>query len=171
METILIASAVFIVLIYFFAPILDFYVYTSIDNFSFILLLTSINVPIAILTGVIVALYRSVFKIKEIILYGTFIIVPIRAILTYFTYIHTDNIMYFIVIELFTSFLSFVVLFYLFNRDVFPLFFTKKDPNPLVWKISNPVLQIKQEIFTSLTLIFPFFSVKNRHISPENEKK
>ena len=85
----IIVSFIFLVLIYFFAPLLDRYIYKEIDNFSLILLVTSINVPIAFLTGIIISLYRSVFKIKEIMLYGTFIIVPLRALLTYFIFIHT----------------------------------------------------------------------------------
>ena len=117
----IIVSLLFLTLIYFLAPILDVFLYKEINNFTLILLLTSVNVPIAIFMGIIISLYRSTFRIKEIMLYGTFIIVPIRAILTYFIFIYTQNIIYFIVIELLTTLFSLILLFYLFNRDVFSL--------------------------------------------------
>ena len=73
----------FLLLSWFFSPILDNYVYLKIDDFSLILFLVSINVPISIFTSVIISLYRSVFKIKEIVVYNTLFSVPIRAVLTF----------------------------------------------------------------------------------------
>ena len=146
-----VASCLFLVGIYFFAPLLDYYIYKEINDFSFILLVTSINVPIAVFTGVIIALYRSVFKIKEIMLYGTFVIVPLRAILTYVTFIYTENILYFIAIEIFTSSLSFFILFYLFNKNVFSLIFTHKDPD---FKIHSEIKSYAKKMYTNSLVTF-----------------
>ena len=123
----ILTSLFFLIIICFLSPVLDVYIYKEINNFSLILLVTSINIPVSILMGIIVSLYRSVFKIKEIMLYGTFIIVPLRAILTYFIFIYTDNILYFIGIELLTTFISVLILFYLFNKNEFPIIYIKKD--------------------------------------------
>ena len=114
-------SFIFIVLMYIFSPYIDEYIYIKIDDFSFILFLVAIHTPISIFTGIITSLYRSVLKIKELILYSVFIIVPLRAILTLFVFQYTDNIIYFVFIELLTGTLSLSVLFYLFNRREFSL--------------------------------------------------
>ena len=93
---IILVTIFFLLLSWFFSPILDTYVYKKIDDFSFILFLVSINVPISIFTSVIISLYRSVFKIKEIVVYNTLFSVPIRAVLTFFIFQYTSNIVYFI---------------------------------------------------------------------------
>ena len=106
----------FLLLSWFFSPILDTYVYLKIDDFSLILFLVSINVPISIFTSVIISLYRSVFKIKEIVVYNTLFSVPIRAVLTFLIFQYTSNIVYFILIELFVSTVILIFLFYIFNK-------------------------------------------------------
>jgi len=144
-------SFVFLILIYFLAPVLDVYLYKEINNFSLILLVTSINVPISILMGIIIALYRSAFKIKEIMLYGTFIIVPLRAMLTYFIFMYTDNILYFIGIEIFTTFISLSLLFYLFNKNVFPILFVKKD---IGFKIDSEITGYAKKMYAISLVTF-----------------
>ena len=111
-----------------FSSIIDQYIYVKINNFSDFLLLSAFQVPIAIFTGLIIALYRSIFKIKEIVLYGTLVIVPIRAILTFFVFTYFNNVLYFIYIEIFTSLLSLVILLLLYNKNNLSLFI-KRDPN------------------------------------------
>ena len=118
----LLISFIFIVLMFFLSPFIDIYLYKKIDDFSFILFLVAIHAPVSIFTGIITSLYRSVLKIKELILYSVFIIVPLRALLTLFVFQYTDNIIYFIVIELFTAILSSTLLFYFFSKKEFSLF-------------------------------------------------
>ena len=115
----LLVSFIFIVLIFFISPFIDIYIYKKIDDFSFILFLVAIHVPISIFTGIITSLYRSVLKIKELILYSVFIMVPLRALLTLFVFQYADNIIYFIAIELFTGILSSTLLFYFFSKKIF----------------------------------------------------
>ena len=147
----IIISLIFLVLIYFLAPVLDIYIYKKINNFSLILLLVSINVPISILMGIITSLYRSVFKIKEIMLYGTFIIVPLRATLTCFIFMYTDNILYFVGIELLTTSLSLFLLFYLFNKNEFPIIFVKKDPN---FQINSEIKGYAKKMYANTLVTF-----------------
>lgn len=120
-------SIFFMIVMYFIAPYFDQYLYKKINGFYFILLLVSLHAPIAIFTGIITSLYRSVFKIKEIILYSTFIAVPLRAILTFITFQFTENIINFIIIELFTTTLSMVLLFYFFNKKELSLLNLKSE--------------------------------------------
>lgn len=120
-------SLFFLLFIFLFSSYIDKYFYSHIDDFNFILFLVSIHAPISVFTGFITALYRSVFKIKNLIIIGTFIIVPIRALLTLVVFYYTDNIIYFIVIELFTTSLSLLLLFYFFNKNEFRLSFFSKS--------------------------------------------
>jgi len=147
----LVISFVFLVIIYFLAPVLDVYLYKEINNFSLILLVTSINVPISILMGIIISLYRSAFKIKEIMLYGTFIIVPLRAVLTYFIFMYTDNVLYFIGVEMFTSFVSLSLLFYFFNKNVFSIVFVEKD---IDFKIDSEITSYAKKMYTISLVTF-----------------
>ena len=81
-----------------------------------------IHVPISLLFGVIVSLYRSILRIKEIVLYGTFVTVTIRALLTFSIFQFTSNISYFILIEVFTQILVLSILLFLFNKNEFSIF-------------------------------------------------
>jgi O-antigen/teichoic acid export membrane protein len=101
--------------------------------------------------GIIISLYRSAFKIKEIMLYGTFIIVPLRAVLTYFIFIYTDNVLYFIGIEMFTSFVSLSLLFYFFNKNVFSIVFVEKD---LDFKIDSEITSYAKKMYTISLVAF-----------------
>ena len=145
------ASCLFLVLTYFLSPFLDVYVYKQIDNFSLILLVVSINVPIGIFMGVITSLYRSVFRIKEIMLYGTFIIVPLRAVITYFTFMYTDNILYFVGIEIFTSFVSLGMLYYMFNKDALSIFTISKDNS---FKVDSEIKKYGRKMYINSLVSF-----------------
>ena len=144
-------SILFLLFSWFFSPILDSYVYKKIDNFSFILFLVSVNVPISIFTSIIIALYRSVFKIKEIVIYNTLFSVPIRAILTFFIFQYTSNIIYFILIELLVSTLILILLFYLFNKNEFSIFSAVDKKNNLGESV---VLYGKKMYYNSLISFF-----------------
>ena len=134
-----------------FFPILDTYVYLKIDDFSLILFLVSINVPISIFTSVIISLYRSVFKIKEIVIYNTLFSVPIRAVLTFLIFQYTSNIVYFILIELFVSTVILIFLFYIFNKNEFSIFSRNENQTNLD---KNVVLYGKKMYINSLISFF-----------------
>jgi O-antigen/teichoic acid export membrane protein len=112
----------FLVMNYFLSPYIDKFIYTKVDSLSFILFLMSIHVPISLLFGVIISLYRSMLKIKEIVLYGTVVSVLVRAVLTVVVFQFTSNITYFIIIEVFAQILVLFILLFLFNRNQFPIF-------------------------------------------------
>ena len=112
----------YLVLIYFFSSYINNLLYGDIDDLSWLLFVMCISVPISLLFGVIVSLYRSILKIKEIVLYGTLVNVTVRAILTLIVFQFTDDIAYFILLEVFTKILVLFILLYLFNKKEFPLF-------------------------------------------------
>lgn len=109
-------------IVYFTSDIINHYVYNNISGLDWILFIMFIHIPISMLFGVILSLYRSVLKIKEIVLYGTFISVSLRAVLTFLVFQYTDDISYFIFIEIFTQILVLFILLYLFNKKEFSLF-------------------------------------------------
>ena len=148
---IILVTVFFLLLSWFFSPILDTYVYLKIDDFSLILFLVSINVPISIFTSVIISLYRSVFKIKEIVVYNTLFSVPIRAVLTFLIFQYTSNIVYFILIELFVSTVILIFLFYIFNKNEFSIFSRNENQTNLD---KNVVLYGKKMYINSLISFF-----------------
>ena len=88
----------FLLLIYFVSDYINHFIYGDIEGLSWILLIICIHIPISMLFGVVISLYRSVLKIKEIVLYGTVISVSLRAILTFIVFQYTSDISHFILI-------------------------------------------------------------------------
>ena len=109
-------------IIYIFSSYINKFIYNDIDNLSFILFIMCFHVPISMLFGVVVSLYRSVLKIKEIVIYGTFISVTVRALLTLVVFQYTSDISYFILIEIFSQILVLTILLYLFSNREFSIF-------------------------------------------------
>ena len=147
----ILVSCVFLFFMWFLAPWLDNYIYKDIEGFYLILLIVSIHAPISILTGIITSLYRSIFKVKEIIIYGTFVTVPLRAILTYFIFTYTNNIIYFIFIELFTTFLTVAILFYFFNKNEVSFIGVKKEKS---YKIDKDVIDYGKRMYANSLVSF-----------------
>lgn len=117
-----VVGCVYLLLIYFFSPFINQFIYKDIEGLSWILFLICIHVPISMLFGVVVSLYRSVLKIKEIVLYGSFISVSIRAILTFIIFQYTTDITHFILIEIFTQIVVLSILLHLFSKNEFSVF-------------------------------------------------
>jgi len=144
-------SAIFLCSMYFITPLLDEYVYMNTDKFSYLLLIISIHAPISIFMGIITSLYRSVLKIKEIILYGTFISVPLRALLTFIIFQFTGNIIYFVAIEIFTQLITLLLMFYLFHKKEMKLFGVDTD-NTI--PIDKNVLSYAKKIYAHSIILF-----------------
>lgn len=112
-------SLIFMISIYFSKDILDIYLYTEIEDFHYLLLIISIHAPISIFMGIITSLYRSVLKIKEIIIYGTFIAVSLRGILTFVVFQYSADIISFVFIEISVYLIILFLMFYFFNKREF----------------------------------------------------
>ena len=117
-----VVGSIFLGAIYLSSDLINEYLYNDVSGLSWILFIMCIHIPISMLFGVVVSLYRSILKIKEIVLYGTFITVTLRAILTFIIFQFTDEILHFILIEVFTQILVLSILLYLFNKNEFPIF-------------------------------------------------
>ena len=141
-----IVSILFILLMIFLSPILAEIIWPNFNNFSYLLLIVSIHVPISIFMGIIISLYRSVLRIKEILLYGTFISVSLRAILTFivFYYCKKDDISYFVYIEIFTQMITLIILYYLFNKNEFRIFNIKTSKE---YKIEDRIYDYGRNIY------------------------
>lgn len=72
-------------------------------HLGYIIMLSALYIPLTLYMTVLTAGYRSLLQIKEIVLYGTIWMVSIRAILTFMVFSFTDDITYFIFIELFST--------------------------------------------------------------------
>ena len=127
----LIIGSVYLFLIYLFSNYINHFVYGDIDDLSWLLFIICIHVPISMLFGVIISLYRSVLKIKEIVIYGTVVNVIIRAILTFIIFQFTKDIIYFIMLEIFSQILVLSIMLYLFNKNEFSIFI-KSNTNEVI---------------------------------------
>ena len=121
----------YLVLIYFCSSYINHFVYSDIDDLSWLLFIMCIHVPISMLFGVVISLYRSVLKIKEVVLYGTVVTVTVRAFLTFIIFQFTDDIGHFILLEVFTQILVLSILLFLFNKNEFSLF-VKSDAKEII---------------------------------------
>ena len=117
----LIVGIGYAVLIYFLSNYINHFVYSDINGLSWLLCVVCVHVPISMLFGVIISLYRSKLKIKEIVVYGTVVNVIVRAILTFIIFQFTNDILYFIILEIFTQILVLFIMLYLFNKNEFKI--------------------------------------------------
>ena len=141
-----IVSILYVIFMFLFCDILDIYLYPNTPNFSFILLCVSFHVPLSLFLGVISSLYRSILKIKELILYGTLISVSLRAVLTFFVFQYSNNILYFIGVELLTQSIVLFLLYYLFSSreiNIFSLYNVKG------YKVSSDIYSYGKKMYAN----------------------
>jgi len=140
----LFSSLLFVIFMIVVSPYLDVYLYDEIDNFSLILILISLHAPFSIFMGIITSLYRSILKIKEIVLYGTFVTVILRAVVTFIVFQFSKDIISFIILELITQLFTLIILFYLFNKREFKILsiIDKED-----YKIDNDVIKYGKNMY------------------------
>jgi O-antigen/teichoic acid export membrane protein len=103
------------------------------------------------LFGVIISLYRSVLKIKEIVIYGTVINVTLRAILTFIIFQFTKDIVYFILLEIFTQIVVLSIMLYLFNKNEFSIFL-KSDSKEVIK--DNKMIGYGRKMFYNSVIAF-----------------
>ena len=132
-------SIIFMIVMFFTKDLLDIYLYPKYSNFSYLLFIISVHAPISIFMGIITSLYRSILKIKEIMLYGTFIAVPLRGGITFIVFQFTNNIFCLVAIDIFVQLLTLFLLYYFFNNREFKIFNNK---------LSNHDTSIDSSIFS-----------------------
>ena len=92
------------------------------EDLETIIAIAALYIPLSLYSLYITSVYRSFLKIKEIILYGTLYHVTIRALLTFAVYAFTDNIIYFLWIEITAQIVSIFLLTIRFKSDKLKLF-------------------------------------------------
>lgn len=121
----LIVGSIFALIIALFSQEIATHVYQK-DGIAFILSLMALYIPLSLYMGMITALYRSVLKVKEIIIYGTILSVSLRALLTFIVFQFTAEIHYFVLIEVLTQIVVLSVLTINFHRKEMKLNKTTK---------------------------------------------
>ena len=132
-------SIIFLIVIFLTKDLLDIHLYPEYPNFSYLLFFISVHAPISIFMGIITSLYRSVLKIKEIMIYGTFIAVPLRGVITFIVFQYTSDIFCLVAIDIFVQLLTLFLLYYFFNKREFKIFNNK---------LSNHNTSIDNSIFS-----------------------
>lgn len=144
------ASIFTVLFLYFLSDVIDTKVYSNLSDFKFFIIFISFHIPLTLFSSIITSLFRSVLKIKEIILYGTIINVSVRAIATFIVFLFTNSILYFIFIELISSFLSIMILYYIFHKKVFSFNFTITHD----FSMNNEIISYGKKIYLNSLLVF-----------------
>ena len=109
------------------------------------IVIAALYIPMTLLSSYITSLYRSVLKIKEIIIYSTVFIVSIRAICTFVIFAFVNDVKYFMYIELFAYFIANSLMYYKFKNPGFKIF----DKEALKVKIiDDTIISYGKKIYT-----------------------
>jgi O-antigen/teichoic acid export membrane protein len=144
-------SLIFMIVMFLTKDLLDIYIYPKTPNFSYLLFIISVHAPISIFMGIITSLYRSVLKIKEIMLYGTFISVPLRGVITFIVFQYTSDIFYLVAIDIFVQLLTLFLMYYFFNKREFKIFNNNKLFNN-VSSIDNNIFSYGKKMYANSIL-------------------
>lgn len=83
---------------------------------------SALYIPLTLYMSSLYAAYRSLLKIREIVFYGTFVIISVRALLTFVVFSFTDDIRYFVWIEVVTLMLVAIIMTLKFDHSKLSLF-------------------------------------------------
>ncbi|WP_286336496.1 oligosaccharide flippase family protein [Hydrogenimonas cancrithermarum] len=104
---------------------------------SLVIMFSAFYIPLSLYQSIMSASYRSLLKIREIILYGTFVMITLRALSVFIIYSFATSIYYFIFIELITQ----LIVLYLLTKKFDTSKFTFFKPFPM-----KEIIQDKQII-------------------------
>ena len=82
---------------------------------------SALYLPVILLISILTSLYRGVIRIKEIVVYGTFVSVTLRGILTIILFQYTNQIEYFIGVEALVQLIVVILLWWKFSKDFYLL--------------------------------------------------
>ena len=89
-----------------------------------ILVISSFYIPFILLREIFYSSFRAILKVKEIVIYGSFIYITLRALLILIVFYFTSNVLYLLYIEIFSLMLTDFLLF--FNiKKIFKIFIPK----------------------------------------------
>ena len=117
---ILISSLTSGLLLFTFSTYVANYLFQN-TSMQSILQWSALYLPVILLISLLTSLYRGVIRIKEIMIYGTFVSVTLRAIFTIIIFQYTNHIEYFIGIEALVQLIVVILLWWRFSKDFYPL--------------------------------------------------
>lgn len=82
---------------------------------------SAIYLPVILLISILTSLYRGVIRIKEIVVYGTFVSVTLRAVFTIIIFQYTNQIEYLIGVEALVQLIVVILFWWKFSKDFYPL--------------------------------------------------
>ena len=89
-----------------------------------IIIISSFYIPFILLREIFYSSFRSALKIKEIVFYGSFIYITLRALLILIVFLFVSNVIYLLYIEIFSLLITDFLLF--FNiKKIFKIFIPK----------------------------------------------
>ena len=89
-----------------------------------IIIISAFYIPFILIREIFYSSFRAVLRVKEIVLYGTFIYITLRALLILIVFYFTSNVLYLLYIEIFSLLLTDFLLF--FNiKKIFKIFIPK----------------------------------------------
>lgn len=115
---IIISSVVSAITLYFISEFVAVRLFQTSDMIV-ILKWSALYLPVILLVSILTSLYRGVIRIKEVVVYGTFISVSLRALFTLLLFQFTNKIEYFIAVEVFVQVIVVVLLWSKFSKDFF----------------------------------------------------
>jgi len=138
---ILLLGIISCILIFIFSDVIAINVFHKAELKAFFKII-AFYIPVSLLVSYIIAIYRSIFKIKEIILYHTFVLVSIRAILAFIIFSFTNDIKYFLYIEIISMSIALFLLVINLKTDKFVFsfkFISKKVINKEIIKYGKVI--------------------------------
>ena len=82
---------------------------------------SALYLPVILLISILTSLYRGVIRIKEIVVYGTFVSVTLRAVFTIIIFQYTNQIEYLIGVEALVQLIVVILFWWKFSKDFYPL--------------------------------------------------
>jgi O-antigen/teichoic acid export membrane protein len=92
------------------------------SSLSYIIFASAIYIPLTLYMTALTTAYRTVLQVREIVLYGTLILVTIRAISTLIVFSFVNDVIYFIVIELMSLLFVLTIMTFKFDRSKLDIF-------------------------------------------------
>ena len=117
------------------------------EDLGDIIAIASLYIPLSLYSLYITSIYRSFLKIKEIVLYGTIYSVTTRAIFTFIVFSLTNNIIYFLWIEITAQLVSILLLTLRFQSNKLRLFDPSCIKKPL--KDKESLLSFAKTIYSN----------------------
>ena len=122
------------------------------ENLATIIAISALYMPLTMYMAYIMSVYRAFLKIKEIIIYGTLYVITIRALLTFLVYSFSQDIVWFMWIEIFSQLVAVILLTRHFHSEKMKLVEISALSKPLPEK--ETILRYGKTIYSNTLVSF-----------------